>query len=217
MPINPYCVSGRRGNTQSVQVLFCPTPEEGMSIFSKEATAAALATSSEQWSDFAKGGDPSAWFVEVLVLTVFVAYPVYGKSYSLSCASNKFCSLWLGKEGVWRLKNCPNSLLQTTMETWAGTEMFIPKFKLRADACWIPRSLGQHLLHLPVCSPRIKVYFSRPAQSPFSDAVMCFHLWNASIWAMNVSIFGVECAWEYQDVPQLNYHLASVYLSCLDT
>lgn len=72
MAINPYCVSGRRGNTQRVQVLVCPTPEEGTSLFSKEATTSALAISSEQWSAFAKNGDPLAPFMDVLVLTVFV-------------------------------------------------------------------------------------------------------------------------------------------------
>lgn len=72
MPINPYCVSGRRGNTQSVQVLVCPTPEEGMYLFSKEATTSSLAIGSEERSAFAKDGDPSAPFMDVLVLTVFV-------------------------------------------------------------------------------------------------------------------------------------------------
>lgn len=76
-----------------MQVLVCPAPEEEMSIFGKAATASALATSSERRSAFAKGGDPLARFVEVLVLMVFVVYPVYGKSYSTSCTSNIFCSL----------------------------------------------------------------------------------------------------------------------------
>lgn len=56
------------GGTHRVQVLVCPTPEEGTSIFSKEATASALAISSEQQSAFAKDGDPLAQFMEVLVI-----------------------------------------------------------------------------------------------------------------------------------------------------
>lgn len=98
MPINHYCVFGRRGNIQSVQVLVCPT-EEGMSVFSKEATASALAIDLELQPAFAaKGEDPLVWFVEMLVLTMLMLYPVCGKPYSPCCASNKFYSWWLDLE-----------------------------------------------------------------------------------------------------------------------
>lgn len=92
VPKNHYCVFGRRGNIQNVQVLVCPTPEEGTSVFSKEATASALAIDSELLSAFAEGEDLLVQFVEMLLLTVLVLYPVYGKPYSPCCVSNKFYS-----------------------------------------------------------------------------------------------------------------------------
>ena len=49
---------GEGGTYKSVQVLVCPTPEEGTSIFSKEATASALTIDSELLSAFAEGEDP---------------------------------------------------------------------------------------------------------------------------------------------------------------
>lgn len=58
MHLNHYCVFWRRGDTQTVQVLSCHTPEERMSTFSQAAAASALTISSELLSAFAEGEDP---------------------------------------------------------------------------------------------------------------------------------------------------------------
>lgn len=136
------------------------------------------------------------------------------------CASTKFYRWWLDLEGGWRMKGCPNCLCvscfpQTTTETWAGTKMFTPVFEFGANACGF-LDLQDGTSYIFLFAPQeLWCTSSKPAQ-PSSDAVMHFHLWNASMWTMNVPIFDSSVLGNTQDVPQLNYHLASVYLSCLD-
>lgn len=87
-------VCREEGGTYRVQVLLCPAPEEGTSIFSKEATALALAIDPGLLPAFAKGEGSLVWFVEMLVSTVLVLYLVYGKSSSPGCVSSKLYCWW---------------------------------------------------------------------------------------------------------------------------
>lgn len=77
MHLNCYYMFWRRGNIQTVQVLFCHTPEERMSTFRRAATASALNINSELLSAFAEGEDPlsklwGCWCWQCLCCTHFM-------------------------------------------------------------------------------------------------------------------------------------------------
>lgn len=57
-----------------------------------------LTINSELLLVFAEGEDSLVWFVEMLILTMLMLYPVYGKPYFPCCASNRFYSWWLDLE-----------------------------------------------------------------------------------------------------------------------
>lgn len=82
--------------------------------------------------------------------------------------------------------------------------MFMAEF--RVNASWSPNSSGQDLVYFFVGSSKIEVDFSKRGQSPSSDAVM--HQYKQGILPF--------LAGNIQVVPQLNYHLASIYLFSLD-